>query len=173
MLVEPVTFDNAFVHQTRISDPPPPPYVEGAQEEARGTGGAGLRNCGCTCWVPSQRVFWIILANPCKLRIRRTHALCPHQVGSAYGRAIRTISTRLVNHGRIRANPLGLRIHANCESASQLMCPFFPTHQSRRRRCIASAGSVWGARHKYCRCMGRWGWWAAPPRNPHWSSQCR
>ena len=58
------------------------------------------------------------IANPlhrCRLPI-----LCPHHVGSAYGRAIRTISRRLGNHCRIRANPLGLRIHANCESASQI-----------------------------------------------------
>ena len=34
-----------------------------------------------------------------------------------HGRAIRTISARLVNHCRTRVNPLGLRIHANCESA--------------------------------------------------------
>ena len=62
------------------------------------------------------------LANPCELRIRVTDVLCPHHVGSACGMAIRTISRRLVNHCRIRANPLGMRIHANCESASQTCC---------------------------------------------------
>ena len=36
-----------------------------------------------------------------------------------YGRASRTISRRLVNHCRIGVNSLGVRIHANCESASQ------------------------------------------------------
>ena len=59
------------------------------------------------------------LANPCELRIRITDVLCPHHVASAHGTAIRTISRRLVNHCRIRANPLGLRIHATCESPSQ------------------------------------------------------
>ena len=44
---------------------------------------------------------------------------CVEHHRRGYGRAIRTISRRLVNHCRIRANPLGLRIRANCESASQ------------------------------------------------------
>ena len=35
------------------------------------------------------------------------------------GGSIRTISRMLVNQCRSRAIPLGLRIHANCESASQ------------------------------------------------------
>ena len=57
---------------------------------------------------------------PCEFRVRVTDVLCLHYVGSAYGRAIRTISRRLENHRRVRANPLGLRIHANCISASQI-----------------------------------------------------
>ena len=61
------------------------------------------------------------LANPCELRIRFTDVLCPHHVGSAYGMALRTISRRLVSHCRIRTSPLGLRIHAKGESASQCL----------------------------------------------------
>ena len=65
----------------------------------------------------SRESAW--LAHPCELRIRITDVLCPHHVGSAYGRVIRTTSRRLVNHCQICANPPGLRIHASCESASQ------------------------------------------------------
>ena len=68
-------------------------------------------------WVSDSRESaWF--ANPRELRIRITDVLCPQRVGSAYGRAIHTISRRLVNRCRIRANPLGLRIHANCNSTS-------------------------------------------------------
>ena len=69
-------------------------------------------------WVSDSRKS-ALLANPCKLRIRMTDVLCPHHVGSAYGMAIHTISSRLENHCRMRTNPLGLRMHANCECASQ------------------------------------------------------
>ena len=59
-------------------------------------------------WVSDSRdSAW--LANPCELQIRITDVLCPHHVGSAYGRAIRTISRTLVNHCRTRANPCELR----------------------------------------------------------------
>ena len=63
-------------------------------------------------WVSDSRdSAW--LANPCELRIDLTDVLCTHHVGSAHGLAIRTISRRLVNHRRTRANSLGLRIHTN------------------------------------------------------------
>ena len=75
-------------------------------------------NKACESLSDSRESAW--LANPCELRIRITDVLCPHHVGSVYGVATRTTSRRLVNHSRIRANPLGLRIHANCESASQV-----------------------------------------------------
>ena len=85
-------------------------------------------------WVSDSRESaW--LANPCKLRIRITDVLCSQHVGSAYGRAIRTISRRLVNHCRIRANPLGLRIHANCESVSQCKTE---THRAACAPCLAA-----------------------------------
>ena len=67
----------------------------------------------CEWVLVSSESAW--LANPSELRIRITDVR-----GSAYGRAIRPISRSLVNHCRIRANPLGLRIRANCESASQV-----------------------------------------------------
>ena len=51
-----------------------------------------------------------------------------------YGRAIRSISKRLVNHCRIRANPLGLRIHANCESASRVVTLYHVSQKKLRAR---------------------------------------
>ena len=78
----------------------------------------------------SRESAW--LANPCELRIRITGLLysCTRTVPTrqrlrAYGRAIRTISRRLGNHCRIRANPFRMGIHANCESASQLLNNLF------------------------------------------------
>ena len=69
-------------------------------------------------WVSDSRESaW--LANPCKTRFRITDVHCPDHVGSAYGRATRIISRRHVNHCRIRANPLGLRIPVNWVSASR------------------------------------------------------
>ena len=57
------------------------------------------------------------------MRIANPHQKCTRTVPTPRRKrlwwAIRTISRRLGNHCRIRANPLGLRIHANCESASQ------------------------------------------------------
>ena len=49
------------------------------------------------------------------MRITNPHHRCavPTPVGSAYGRAIRTLLRRLMNHCRICANPLGLRITRN------------------------------------------------------------
>ena len=74
---------------------------------------------GISEWVSdSCESAWLVI--PRELRIRITDVLSPHHVGSAYVKAIRTTSRRLANHCRIRANPLGLRIHANCESASQI-----------------------------------------------------
>ena len=73
-------------------------------------------------WVSDSREF-VWLANPCELRTRIAYLLCPHHVGSAYGKAIRTISRRLVKHCRIRANPLGLRIRIMVQPCREAFPP--------------------------------------------------
>ena len=103
---------NLFVRRHRMTNPPAPrvQYFKPVLTDLL------MGRCE---WVSGSRES-ARLANACELRVRITDVLYPHLVGSACGMAIRRISRRLVNHCRIRANPLGLRIHANRESASQL-----------------------------------------------------